>query len=354
VLTLRATCASADPPPRVSVLTMTLQQRGTVLPEPARSPADSVSSFPLRLNQPVELAFSAGTVMSYFFTLENADGKDLDFVLDGLPGGQVAIGDEASGFVLGAENAVEVVDGGFKSLRFTGRDTLLLTVRNATAAAGIARFSVNEVRDLRPLRVRYMMSPGLVPNLPGIPQEALAAFRDPDPQLRASMQLVCRSLYQASAGRIRPSGTINYRTPRVRSEEGEDVRVYPFPTEQLAQAVPAFQDVQASRALVGFDLLDPGGASGAALSVARQILRIRHGLPDEKDTCPNSAMGGSLAGWLCWDRNHNPLGRSGASPDSAWKRLSGSLGIPNPATTPPLILRTRTDIRFPQEFEVAN
>ncbi len=79
VLTLRATCVSANPVPRVEVLTMTLQQRGAVFPEPTHSPADRVSSFPLRLNQPVELAFSAGTTMSYFLTLENAEGKDLDY-----------------------------------------------------------------------------------------------------------------------------------------------------------------------------------------------------------------------------------------------------------------------------------
>ncbi len=264
------------------------------------------------------------------------------------------IGDEASGFVLGVENAVDVVDGGFKSMSFPGRNTLLLTVRNATASAGVARFSVNEVRDLRPLRVRYMLDPSDLSVFPLIPPEVRAAFRDPDPQLRSAMELVCRHLYQASGGRIRPPRTISYRDPQVRPGDGEDVRVYPFPTGQLTRMVPAFREMQADRALVGFELLDPGGASEAALSVARQILRIRHGLPEEEGTCPNSAMGGSFEGWLCWDQNHNPLGRSEASPDSAWKRLSGSLGIANPASTPPLILRTRTDIRFPQEFVVAN
>jgi len=210
------------------------------------------------------------------------------------------------------------------------------------------------VRDLRPLRVRYMLDPALVPDFGLIPPAARAAFQNPDPQLRTSMELVCRNLYQASGGRIRPAGTVSYRNPQTRSEDGEDVRVYPFPAGQLAQAVPEFQEMQADRALVGFELLDPGSASDAALSVARPILHIRHGLSEEGDTCPNSAMGSSPDGWLCWDRNHNPLGRSGASPDSAWKRLSGSLSIPNPSSTPPLILRTRTSIRFPQEVEVAN
>lgn len=352
VVTVSADCINANPTPSVTMVSMTLQQSGAVFPEITKTPSNMSSSYPLKLNSPIELVFPAGSNMTYFFTLDNIMGKNIDYVLDStsrVDGGiaEVLISDDLLGFILDRENAIHVVENGFESTSFPRRDTLLLTVRNREGRAGNVRFSVNEIKDALSLRLRFMIDPAAIPSaaLPGPVRDIL---QNPDPEIQRKINLTSRILYLASGGRIRVESLAAYRSMFVDIRADADIRVYPFPTNELSRRVPAFQELQRDKIILGYEFLDP--SRNDTMNLAQEILRVRYGMSFEGNLCPNSLMGGNFMTGLCWDGNHNPYNSSEISGQSMWRILSERLGIENPSTSPPLVLFNVSNINFPLNY----
>lgn len=361
--------------PDVKIRGLGKQTFGGGFPAQVTRLADQVKSMPITLNQPIELfSHPANQGQLQFLTVTGVRGKNLDIVMDGP--GTAYVNHESRGFYFPDEGQapderVDAQNQGFVHIPASQQDTLLLTVQTQgnNKEALHTRLSVNEVRDLVDLTVRFSGQPT---------EYDLSGPNELQTQMSDIARYASLTLYQVTAGRTR-------------------IRSLKILVGALTQPLSKI-DVRVDTTTLSGDLVREHtvftGTPGALIELekrwwkryrtlrdhpgyvlAHEIIHQRYGILDEYQShwkideqiqngafepdnllqsvnyCPNSVMACAVAEF-CWQGNHNPTGNATIAnlfdnpltlnvveKNSSWDLYALAVKVPAPTHHPPLILK---------------
>jgi hypothetical protein len=342
---LRFVSDGLDTPAGMSFTSMSMHSTGAPsIPAVTSSLTGQVTSMPLTLNKPVEIAFPVPQIpKTYFMTATGVAGKTLDIVVDGAA--RILIG--GNDFVLpeggGGGDPADFFTTTGRATTITmnpTRNTLFLTVTSA-GIEGHTRVSVNETTTLLALGARFMSPTPITP--------AQTA------SVTAALTAASSILYQATMGRVRiGSLTLLSRSTSPAGSTPEHIAIVPA----TGGPVTSPTNIPAGKVIIR---MAPGGVATNPSELAAALLNARFSVPHEPIdpdgtlTCPNSLMGARpgttmVLPTLCRQANHNPFGSSGlgaVAPRSAWQSLTAAIGGAPPTASPVHLLRTVTTVTFP-------
>lgn len=360
--------------PEVTLRALGKKNAGGTFPAKVTTLGDQVKSMPVTLNQPIEVFSSPGNqAQLHFFTVTGVQGKDLDIIADGPS--TVYVNHESRGFFFPNEGAapderIDPENQGFVHIPASQQDTLLITLQtlgNAKEAVH-TRFSVNDVKELIDLTVRFPRPPAEY-DMAG-PQTLLD-------QMSEIAKYASLSLYQITAGRTRVR-SLKVLLGQAQPLAKIDVRVDSnsiasdfIPEHSVFGGTPfALIELEKKWWLRFNTLRDHPG-----FVLAHELIHHRYAILDEylqfwkidaefqsgnlelgldrssTNYCPNSVMSCSVAEF-CWQGNHNPTGNQTLASrfdnpltpgvvekNSSWDLYAFRVGVATPSHHPPLILK---------------
>lgn len=361
--------------PDIQIMSLGKKTSGGTFPAKVTALGDQVKSMPVTLNQPIEVFSNPGNqAQLHFFTVTGVQGKDLDIIADGPS--TVYVNHESRGFFFPNEGAApderidHPQDKGFVHIPASQQDTLLVTLETPGnhKEALHTRFSVNEVKELVDLTVRFPRPPA---------EYGMAGPQTLLDQMTEIAKYASLSLYQITAGHTR------IRNLKVLLGQAQplakiDVRVDSnslasdfIPEHSVFGATPfALIELEKKWWLRFNSLRDHPG-----FVLAHELIHHRYAILDEyvqrwnideqllagelnlgtirssTNYCPNSVMSCSVAEF-CWQGNHNPTGDQiiasrfdnpltpgVVEKNSSWDLYAFRVGVAPPNHHPPLILK---------------